>query len=274
MLDRTEALVLRIHPFSRTSHVVHWLTPHRGQLVTLVKGALRPKSAFLGQYDWFYTCELVYYTRERTGLHIARECCPLHLRARFREDWRAALCASYVCALVFHTTVPGGHQQEVYRVTQQTLDALVARGAQESLLWWFEVALLQAVGYGPELRRCTRCATPLSPGESAVFVYRHGGTVCRSCLPTASSEKALVMSAPALAAFRDLASSSSPRMALRYKPCSPDQGSEIRTVLGAFLAHHVEAAAEVRRMALWALRNPGSCPSRALGDEKNTASIQ
>ena len=43
---KTEATVLRIHPFSHTSHMVVWLTEDGRRLVTPVKGAARPKSPF------------------------------------------------------------------------------------------------------------------------------------------------------------------------------------------------------------------------------------
>ena len=61
---KTEAICLDIRPWSRTSHVVRWMTPD-GPVTTVVKGAVRPKSAFLGQYDLNYTCEIVYYSRAK-----------------------------------------------------------------------------------------------------------------------------------------------------------------------------------------------------------------
>ena len=65
---KTHGIVLSIHPWSQTSHVVTWLTPDHGPVTTLVKGAVRPKSAFLGQYDLNYTCEIVYYADTRRVL--------------------------------------------------------------------------------------------------------------------------------------------------------------------------------------------------------------
>ena len=76
---KTKGIVLDIHPWSRTSHVTTWLTPDHGPVTTLVKGAVRPKSSFLGQYDLFYTCELVYYARAKSELHAIREVSPLDL---------------------------------------------------------------------------------------------------------------------------------------------------------------------------------------------------
>ena len=70
---KTQGIVLTVHPWSRTSHIVTWLTPDHGPVTTLVKGAVRPKSAFLGQYDLFYTCDLLYYARATADLHALRE---------------------------------------------------------------------------------------------------------------------------------------------------------------------------------------------------------
>ena len=89
---KTEAVCLRIYPWSRTSHIVHWLTPH-GRLATVVKGATRPKSAFLGQYDLNYTCEIVYYLGSRGDLHALRECSPENARASLRGNLAALLLA-------------------------------------------------------------------------------------------------------------------------------------------------------------------------------------
>ena len=41
MIIKTTAIVLRIHPFSRTSRVVTWLTSDFGRVVTVIKGADR-----------------------------------------------------------------------------------------------------------------------------------------------------------------------------------------------------------------------------------------
>ena len=77
MIQKTTGIVLRVIPFSRTSHVIQWLTSSHGRMATIAKGAQRPKSLLLGQYDLFYTCEILFYPRERTGLHVLRECAPL-----------------------------------------------------------------------------------------------------------------------------------------------------------------------------------------------------
>ena len=97
---KTTGIVLDIRPWSRTSHIVTWLTPERGPVSTLIKGAVRPKSAFLGQYDLFYTCELVYYVRARGELHSVREASPVCTREYMRGRFRSTALASYAAYLV------------------------------------------------------------------------------------------------------------------------------------------------------------------------------
>ena len=96
---RTEAVCLDIRPWSRTSHIVTWLTPV-GKVATVVKGAVRPKSAFLGQYDLNYTCDILYYARAKGELHALRDCVPLDLRESLRGNYRALALAGYFRQLV------------------------------------------------------------------------------------------------------------------------------------------------------------------------------
>ena len=90
---KSEAICLAIHPWSQTSHIVTWLTP-QGKVGTVVRGAVRPKSFFLGQYDLNYTCEILYYGRARGDLHALRDCVPLNRRDALRDDYRALALAA------------------------------------------------------------------------------------------------------------------------------------------------------------------------------------
>ena len=123
---RTEAVVLRVHPFSRTSHLVVWLTREGLRLATSVKGAARPDSPFLGQYDLYYACDLLYYARARDGVHVARECEPLRRRDALRTNWRAEHCASWFAALANLVSDAGAPFPGLYRLLDETLDVLAA----------------------------------------------------------------------------------------------------------------------------------------------------
>lgn len=121
---KSRALCLDIRPWSKTSHIVVWLTPE-GRVTTVVKGAVRPKSAFLGQYDLNYTCEIVYYARSKGDVHALRECSPLEFRENLRVSYRASLLAGYFRSLVMSLVPFGDESSKWMRFLEHSLDGLV-----------------------------------------------------------------------------------------------------------------------------------------------------
>ena len=147
---KCEAICLRIVPWSRTSHIVTWLTP-TGKVTTVVKGAVRPKSAFLGQYDLNYRCEIVYYLRATRELHALRDCAPVDGREALRGDYRKLLLAEHFRRLVFDQAPSGPDAGDWFDLLDGSLARLVAASNLQSEMLAFELAVLRLAGLSPEL---------------------------------------------------------------------------------------------------------------------------
>ena len=214
---KAEAICLDIRPWSRTSHVVTWLTP-TGRVSTLVKGAVRPKSAFLGQYDLNYTCEIVYYSRSRADLHALRECAPLEMRDGLRGDYRAVSVAGYFRSLV-HDFAPAGPDCGAwYDTLAGALDRLSAEpkgAASVGEVVRFELSVLGLLGLKPEVE-----------AASGAFSLR--------------GERRIPVSAAVAAYLRD--------------PTRPVENIDIpldaARVIGVFYQFHLDCASDVRRSVL------------------------
>ena len=152
---KTEAICLDIRPWSRTSHVVRWITPE-GPVTTVVKGAVRPKSAFLGQYDLNYTCEIVYYSRAKGELHALRECSPISTRENLRSNYRALVLAEHMRTQVAALAPHGGESESWLAALADALDSLCAAAADSprrlvAELLGFELEILSLSGLSPEI---------------------------------------------------------------------------------------------------------------------------
>jgi len=252
MIAKTEAIVLRVAPFSETSHVVTWIAKNEGRLVTVVKGAQRPKSPFLGQYDLFYTCELLYYTRDKGGLHIAREVSPIDARPRFRSDWKACAAASCICDFVYRLSYDGPHGSELFRLTTNALDFATAYPASPQLILWFELHLLDALGLAPQLATCPACGTatkgrPGAPSTSAAFSPARGGLLCPEC---ASGEPHTTHATPdVVAILRSWQDSRTPRTAIQTR-CTRTQLRGLSSLIGLFHDYHLDLPLTSRHIAL------------------------
>ena len=236
---KTQGIVLAVHPWSRTSHVVTWLTPDHGPVTTLVKGAVRPKSAFLGQYDLFYTCDILYYARATADLHALREVTPCTFRENLRGRWRETALAGYAAGLVKDLAPANAEATAWFSFLDSLLTRLENMGGSQLVatapggtcpfasalqeLVRLEMEILQLAGWAPDFSNMDPHAewTPFAIdlgrcGEGARTVRLSPRTVAVLMRPDASGH--------ALETVKD---------AVRF--------------LGVFLAFHIERPPDIRR---------------------------
>ncbi|AKJ65029.1 DNA repair protein RecO [Kiritimatiella glycovorans] len=251
MILKTPAIPLRITPYSNTSRVVRWLTPERGRLGTLIKGALRPRGGFLGQYDYFATSELLYYERRKEGLHIARECTMTERRPELRTNWRGGVCASYVTAVADRLTPDDAPSAELFAFLERALDhaRFVTERAAEFLLW-FELQCCIREGRAPRLECCAACGSPIADGDELGFDVARGGVLHTAC--RRGGDSAQPVAPDVLALMRAWARAAQPGQAARTRT-RPRQRETIGALLGAFLEYHLELPAAPRKAAYFAL---------------------
>lgn len=240
-IEKTSALALRVQSYSNTSHIVTWLVDGGGRVTTLIKGACRPRSAFLGQYDLFCSTELLYYGRSPTGLHIAKECALLNARLRLRQDWRAYACASYVGELLLITSLAGGDQPALYRLAEATFDVLNQDGGRPELLLWFELQWLGLAGFTPELGRCTHCGAACG-NAMAGLRWGQDGVVCPTCAggaPRAPRRQSRPLPPDVLSILRRWQRQPDPHI-MRTTQCNTRQVLVFVEILGTFIGYHIE----------------------------------
>ena len=226
---KTQGIVLAIRPWSQTSHVVTWLTPDHGPVATLVKGAVRAKSAFLGQYDLFYLCDLLYYARASGDLHALREVTPRDLREHLRGDWRATALAGYAADLVQDLAPANAEAADWFSFLDALLTRLENTGGSQLVatalqkLVHLEMEILQLAGWLPDFSDMDPHAewTPFAIdlgrcGEGARTVRLSPRTVAALARPDAPNH--------ALETVKD---------AVRF--------------LGVFLSYHIERPPDIRR---------------------------
>jgi DNA repair protein RecO len=147
---KTKGVCLNIYPWSKTSHIVSWLTP-KGRITTSVKGAARPKSAFLGQYDLNYECEIVYYLGAKGDVHALRECAPTALREELRLDYKKLLLAEHFRAVAESLAPSGPDAENWFDLLTDYLDRLSADCNLVAEMLSFEIKALELTGLSPKI---------------------------------------------------------------------------------------------------------------------------
>lgn len=163
MIESASGLVLRTHPLTETSLIVHWLTADFGRLATVAKGARRAKSPFAGKLDLFYDADFSFVRSRRSTLHTLREVNLRHTCPRLRRDIEALQRACYCAALVMQTTESETPLPGIYELMAGWLQHLEGCAAPGTSVMAFELKLLKELGLAPDLGR-----THLTGGSRAI----------------------------------------------------------------------------------------------------------
>lgn len=140
------AILIRTTRLTETSLIVHWLSKDEGLVKTVAQGALRPKSAFAGKLDLFFSAEIGVARARKGELHVLRELVIFNWREGLRRSYLSTLMAAYFCQLAEAVLEPGHGDEQLYDLLLRGLDHLNVENASLRALHHFEKQLAQILG--------------------------------------------------------------------------------------------------------------------------------
>jgi len=186
-LYKTTAVVLRQRKLGEAGKILTLFTPNLGKLDAVAKGVRRPKSKLAGHVEPLtYTTFLLAKGRE---LDIVTQAQALEAFLPLREDLERTGRALYVAELVDRFTPERQESYPLFRLLLETLQRLATGDRLDIALRFFEMRLLDCLGYRPQLEECVACGKTLEPVVNA-WSAESGGVVCAACA------RALPMSQP------------------------------------------------------------------------------
>jgi DNA repair protein RecO (recombination protein O) len=201
-LYKTEAIVLRSMDLGEADRVLTVLTPRLGKLRVIAKGIRRPRSRLGGGLEPFSDVHLVLAIGRTFDVVTQTALEDAHLG--LRDDLHSTAAAWYLTELADRFCEGSADSQAAFSLLAQGLAALDAAPEEVSralVARWYELHLLDAMGFRPELSQCLECGAPLEPtgnGYSAVG----GGVLGPECLHPALDARPI--SADALKVLRHL----------------------------------------------------------------------
>src|SRR5262245_24503965 len=151
MDERSQGIILRVHPLTETSLIIRWLTPDFGRMATVAKGARQPKSAFRGKLDLFYLADFTFRRSRRSELHALREVSLRETHGFLRKELRYLQQISYCAALIEQTTEIETPIPVLFELLKNLLMDLGRQSALPQTVPAFELKLLSELGLKPDL---------------------------------------------------------------------------------------------------------------------------
>jgi DNA repair protein RecO (recombination protein O) len=217
------------------------LTPRLGKLRVIAKGVRRPRSRIGGALQPFSDVQLVLSVGRTFDVVTSTSLEDPHLG--LRNDLHSTAAAWYVVELADRFCEGAADSHDAFRLLAQALSALDAGGevTRDVVARWFELALLDAMGFRPELSQCLECGAAIEP-EGNVYSPVGGGVLCTQCAHAAHASRPI--SADALKVMRHL--QRSPLVGVLRLRLVPELGRELERLLHATLTAVLERELRTR----------------------------
>jgi DNA repair protein RecO (recombination protein O) len=152
-----------------------------------------------------------------------------------REDLVRVGYAAYVIELLDRFTYEEGENTALYRLLAETLQRLDRELDSAFCVRYYEMRLLDLVGFRPRLQQCMRCEQQIT-AEDQFFSAELGGTLCPTCGPRVPGSRPV--SVGALRVLRHLQRSSYAEA--HRLPLSPTVDSELESLMQHYLTYILE----------------------------------
>ncbi len=189
---KTPAIVLRQRKLGDADKIITLYSANYGKIDAVAKGVRRPRSRLAGHVEPL--SHATYLLARGRNLDIITQAETIESFQALRDDLDRLGPALYAAELLDRFTELRSENFALYRLLLDAMRRLASGGDIGAPLRFYEMALLDALGFRPELRACVTCRSRLEPVTN-YWSPPAGGVVCPSCLSGETSVRPLSVSA-------------------------------------------------------------------------------
>lgn len=172
---RTPAIILKRRDIGEADRLVTLLTPFHGKVDAVAKGARRPGSTRAGHVELFTRADVLIAKGRDLDILTQAELVQPYLG--LHENLTRGAYANYVVELMDRFTYSGDVDYEpLFKLLDTTLARLCDDEDLRRVVRYYELHLLDHVGFRPELQECVITREPILPMDQ-FFSFYEGGVV-------------------------------------------------------------------------------------------------
>jgi len=176
---RVDAVVLRHSDYGEADRLLTLYTRQLGKTRALAKGARKIASRKAGHIEPFTQVKL--QLAKGRDMLLVTQADTVDAYLPVREDLILTGQASYVLELLDRFTyVDDTENPATYRLLTETLSRLASNDDPWIVIRYYEMRLLDYLGFRPQLTQCVNCGRDIK-AEDQFFSFRAGGVICPSC---------------------------------------------------------------------------------------------
>lgn len=175
---RVEAVVLRHLEYGEADRILTVFSREQGKLRCIAKGVRKIRSRKAGHIQPF-SCAKLMLARGR-NMWIITQAELIDAYPALQKNLVILSYASYVIELLDRFTYEEGPHQALYRLLTRTLDRLTKAEHPDQVVRYYDMRLLDLMGFRPQLFHCVNCEEEII-AQDQYFSAQRGGVLCPNC---------------------------------------------------------------------------------------------
>jgi len=175
------AVVLKHRRLGDADRIVTLLTPRRGKIDVVAKGLLRSRSKMAGHLEPLTLCEVV--LAHGRSMDLVTQAQSVEPVVALHNELELLSTGMYLLELADRFTVEDADAREVFELVEVSLRRLARGDGVQLVTRLFELGVLGATGFRPELDHCLETGEAVA-AEEAFWTHRGGGVVSRAGVGT------------------------------------------------------------------------------------------
>ncbi|MEE4194657.1 MAG: DNA repair protein RecO [Anaerolineae bacterium] len=175
---RVEAVVLRHLEVGEADRILTIYSREQGKLRCIAKGVRKIRSRKAGHIQPFSRVKLM--LARGHDLWIITQAELIDAYPALQENLVILSYAAYVIELLDRFSYEEGPNQALYRLLERTLDRLTKAEHPEMVVRYYDMRLLDLMGFRPQLFNCVNCEKEII-AQDQYFSAQRGGVLCPNC---------------------------------------------------------------------------------------------
>lgn len=175
---QTEAIVLGHTEFGEADRILRLFTFKKGKISAIAKGVRKIRSRKAGHLEPFTQVNL--FLAKGRNLDIITQAETVDAFFGLRDNLQKVAFAAYVVEVLDKFTYEEGQNIAIFHLLAKTLKRLEAHSHPETVVHYYELRLLDLIGFRPQLFNCIDCGAEILEQEQ-FFSPLGGGAVCPAC---------------------------------------------------------------------------------------------
>ena len=175
---RTQAIVIGHSEFGEADRMIKLFTLEKGKITAVAKGIRKIRSRKAGHLEPFTQVDL-FLARGR-NLDIITQAETVDAHIGLRNDLERVAFAAYVLEVLDRFTYEEGKNASMYKLLANTLSRLENQSNLETVGHFYEIRILDLLGFRPQLFECIDCGEKVLD-QDQFFSPLAGGIACLKC---------------------------------------------------------------------------------------------